>query len=179
MTPLVKLAVGACIVIGVTTYMAYVGASASWQYYVTADECLAHAEKFAGSRLRVSGVVQPGSLQVSPQRTEAKFRLQGQTGTLHVICAGPLPDNLDEAMEVVVEGRYEDGGLIRGDKLLTRCASKYESGSTPGEEPQARNRSRKGRYFSWKLRGSGTFFGVAVSASGCECPPKNEPAPGA
>jgi cytochrome c-type biogenesis protein CcmE len=53
--------------------------------------------------------------------------VQGQTGTLAVICAGPLPDNLAEALEVVVEGRLDAGGMVRGDKVLTRCASKYEA----------------------------------------------------
>jgi len=39
--------------------------------------------------------------------------------------------------------------------------------------------SREERRFPWKLRGSGTFFGVNVSASGYEFLPKNEPDPGA
>jgi len=40
------------------------------------------------------------------------------------------------------------------------------------------NRSREDRCFPWTLTGSGTFFGVNVSASRYEFPPKNEPAPG-
>jgi len=30
-------------------------------------------------------------------------------------------------MEVVVEGTLETSGTLRGDKLMTRCASKYEA----------------------------------------------------
>ena len=40
---------------------------------------------------------------------------------------GPLPDNLAEEMEVVVEGSLEPSGCLRGDRVLTRCASKYAS----------------------------------------------------
>lgn len=127
MSPSIKLAWGASIVVGVTTYMAYVGASASWQYYVTADECVARAEQLSGNRVRVSGGVAAGSLHVAADRSQASFDLQGATSKLKVIGTGLLPDNLAENMDVVVEGRLEAGGLLRGDKLLTRCASKYES----------------------------------------------------
>jgi len=126
MTPGVKLALGAGVVVGVTSYMAYVGASASWQYYLTADECVARAEQLADRRVRVSGGVAVGSLQVAADRSQASFALQGATARLRVVCSGPLPDNLAEKTEVVVEGRLEPSGVLRGDKLLTRCASKYE-----------------------------------------------------
>ncbi len=42
-------------------------------------------------------------------------------------CSGRLPDNLAEGMEVVVEGRFEPSGVLSGDTVLTRCASKYEA----------------------------------------------------
>ena len=110
----------------VTGYMAYVGASSSWKYYVTADECLADMTRFEGVRVHVSGGVAPGTLRISPEGNRASFSLLGQTGTLEVRYEGPLPDNLAQAMDVVVEGRCESGGTIRADKVLTRCASKYE-----------------------------------------------------
>jgi cytochrome c-type biogenesis protein CcmE len=130
----VKLAIGAAVVAGVTSYMAYVGAASSWKYYVTAEECLADQSKFVGSRVRVSGAIALGSLKVAADGSQANFSLAGKDGLLPVVCTGLLPDNLDEEMEVVVEGRLDTGGVLRGDKLLTRCASKYESeqtGTTP------------------------------------------------
>jgi len=136
MRPSVKLALGAGIVVGVTSYMAYVGASASWQYYVTADECVVRADQLADRAVRVSGLVAAGSLQVAADRSQASFDLQGVTNRLPVVCTGPLPDNLAEKIDVVAEGRLEAGGLLRADKLLTRCASKYES-----REPNAKGGS--------------------------------------
>ena len=132
MSPSVKLALGASVVVAVTSYMAYIGASASWQYYVTADECLARATQLEGHRVRVSGGVALGSLQIAGDRSQAKFCLQDATGMLDVVCTGPLPDNLAENMDVVVEGRLEPGVQLRGDKLLTRCASKYEPDESGG-----------------------------------------------
>ena len=137
-----KLALLAMVVVGVTVYMAFVGASTSWQYYLSVDQCLAEAKQLSGSRLRVSGKVVEGSLQVSADRARASFSLEGSDDDLQVVCSGPLPDNLAEGIEVVVEGQLESSGLLRGHKLLTRCASKYESDG-PVDTHTARSPSRK------------------------------------
>ena len=126
----IKLATGSVVIVGMTLYMAYVGASASWQYYATTDECLTQMSELAGCRVRVSGRVSPGTLQVTADRSEAEFALEGSSGRLAVICQGPLPDDLTEEKEVVVEGLLGRDRVLRGDKLLTRCASKYEATET-------------------------------------------------
>jgi cytochrome c-type biogenesis protein CcmE len=126
MTPTAKLAFGIGIVVAVTIYMAYAGASTSWRYYVTVDECVARHVELTGSRLRVSGWVVAGSLQVSSERSCAAFVLRGTRNRLNVTAAGPLPDNLEEGAEVVVEGTLTLDGVVRAEKVLTKCASKYE-----------------------------------------------------
>lgn len=40
-----KMAIGGAIVASATIFMAYRGASASWQYYLTADECVAEVHR--------------------------------------------------------------------------------------------------------------------------------------
>ena len=122
-----KLAIGGLIVVGITTYMAYLGASSSWQYYLTADECLDDASKLFGERLRVNGKIVANSLQIAADRKQAVFSLEGHEADLPVVCSGPLPDNLAENIDVVVEGSLDETGVLRGDKLLTRCASKYDA----------------------------------------------------
>ncbi len=75
----------------------------------------------------------PGSLVIAPDRQEARFSLSEEGSKLPVVCTGPLPDDLSPAktMEVVVEGRMEDAVrwhvLHGGDKLITKCASKYSA----------------------------------------------------
>jgi cytochrome c-type biogenesis protein CcmE len=122
-----RLAVGATVVIVVTAYMAFVGGSSSWQYYVTVDECLTNSPELLNNRLRVSGKIVQNSLFVNRDRGEATFLLEGTGGNLSVKYQGLLPDNLAEQREVVVEGQLEDKTTLRGDKVLTRCASKYSS----------------------------------------------------
>jgi cytochrome c-type biogenesis protein CcmE len=126
-----RLAIGGVLIAGVTAYAAYLGASASWQYYLTVDECMANAPSLAGQRIRVSGKVSPGTLRVAADRKQADFSLQGAAAKLTVVCSGALPANLAEDIEVVVEGRLDDSGTLRGDKLLTRCAGKYTAKAPP------------------------------------------------
>ncbi len=81
----------------------------------------------AEHRLRVNGKVAGGSLQIAPDRRQADFVLQGAKGSLAVTFSGSIPDNLAENMDVVVEGRFENETQFHADKILTRCASKYQS----------------------------------------------------
>src|SRR5208283_5186686 len=124
-----KLAIAGIVVAGVTAYMAYLGASSSWQYYMTVQECVENAPQVAGQRIRVSGTIVPGTLVIAPDRQEARFSLSEAGSNLPVVCAGPLPDDLSptKSMEVVVEGRLEGSCTLHGDKLITRCASKYSA----------------------------------------------------
>jgi cytochrome c-type biogenesis protein CcmE len=126
------LAILAVLAAGLAGYLAYLGASASWQYYLTVDECMAGGVD-PGDRVRVSGKIVDGSLRTNDDRSEAQFLLEGTQANLPVICGGPLPDNLAENREVVVEGQIEPSGRLRGEKVLTRCESKYRSeGSSDG-----------------------------------------------
>src|SRR5271157_40247 len=105
-----KLMIAGFVVAGATAYMAYLGASSSWQYYMTVKECVDNASQVAGQRIRVSGTIVPGSLEIATDRQEARFSLSEEGSQLPVVCKGPLPDDLSPAktMDVVVEGRMED-----------------------------------------------------------------------
>ncbi len=122
-----KMVIGGFLAAGLTAYMAYRGASASWQYYLTADECLAESASLVGHRLRVSGRIAAGTLAMDKNRTQASFTLEGTRTSLKVVCQGPLPDHLAAGIAVLVEGRIDEAGLLHGQKVLTRCASKYQS----------------------------------------------------
>jgi cytochrome c-type biogenesis protein CcmE len=120
-----KLALGAVVTSGAVAYLAYLGASSSWQYYLLVDECVSQADQVRGKRLRVSGQVEPGTLSITADRRGASFVLKGAEHRLPVVHQGPLPDNLATGIDVVVEGVLLDGGSLRSEKIVTRCASKY------------------------------------------------------
>ena len=127
MNPVSKLYVGGVVVILASTYLAYLGASSSWQFYVTVDELVADIESFYEHRIRVSGRVAPASLRVASNRSQGAFLLEGTQSAVEVEFTGPVADNLAEGVDVVVEGQMRKAGIVQGDKVLTRCASKYAS----------------------------------------------------
>jgi cytochrome c-type biogenesis protein CcmE len=136
-----KLALAAAVIACVTVSMAFVGARSSWQYYLTVEECQADGPSLLGKRIRVNGTIVPASLKITEGRKAAAFTLAGTGPGLAVVCAGPLPDNLAEGIQVVVEGELQRPGSLQGERVLTRCASKYRSegsGPPPGGHGSAR-----------------------------------------
>jgi cytochrome c-type biogenesis protein CcmE len=134
-----KLALVSVLVACAIIYLAYLGAAESWRYYLTVDECLKDASLQPVNHLRVNGKVADGSLQIAADRRQAAFTLRGSHESLAVTYVGPIPDNLAENMEVVVEGRLENQAKFHADKVLTRCASKYQSQNTstsPASSPK-------------------------------------------
>ena len=125
MTSGTRLAIGGLLIATATTYMGYLGASSSWQYYLTVDEFLREAPALGGLRLRVSGTIANDSLLIPADRNRATFWLEGTSKNLMVALRGSPPDNLAEKMEVVVEGRIVDSSYLQAERVLTRCASKY------------------------------------------------------
>ena len=88
----------------------------------------------AGCPLRISGRIAAGTLAVADDRAQASFALEAGGKSLKVVYAGPLPENLAEGMAVLVEGRLDDARLFHGEKVLTRCASKYESAAVGADQ---------------------------------------------
>ena len=125
MSPGLKLTAGALLLAAAIGYLAFLGAASSWQYYLSVDEAVADATNIEGKRIRVSGRVAVGSLTIVDDRRQATFDLAGTLHTLHATCRCTLPDNLAEGIDVVVEGTIQ-ADEIHGDKVITRCASKYQ-----------------------------------------------------
>lgn len=129
MTTGVKLSLGAVLIAAAIGYLAYCGATSSWQYYLSVDEAVGGSFELRGKQVRVSGRVLPGSLVVEADRRQANFTLQGDQLSISAVCHCFVPDNLAEGIDVVVEGQLQSDG-IEGQKVITRCASKYQAKST-------------------------------------------------
>ena len=101
-------------------------------YYMTVDEFVEHEEKYLGKRLKLAGHVVTGSLQVDGQ--VHRFSIENQGAQMAVIYTGFPPDTFVEGVDVVVEGRTEDGDVFVAHTLMAKCASKYEVGDIPNSE---------------------------------------------
>ncbi len=130
MTSGIKLIIGAILASGAIGYLAYSGATSSWQYYLSVDEAVGQSADLVGKQVRVSGRVSPGSLKIAGDRRAVTFELRGDRLAMQATCHCFLPDNLAENIDVVVEGTLEANG-IAGRKVITRCASKYQPKQSP------------------------------------------------
>lgn len=79
--------------------------------------------------VKVTGKVQPGTLDYDPHAPLITFAVQGPEGTtVDVRYRGIKPDAMREGGHVILEGTYRpERGRLRAHTLLAKCPSRYES----------------------------------------------------
>ena len=104
-------------------------------YYYSPTEFHADPAK-QKDRLKLKGLIQPGSVKMSPNRLDVWFNVQDEkdpSKTVPVHYQGAVPDAFQEGLQVVVDGRMDGQGTFQGRELIVKCPSKYESkGKGPG-----------------------------------------------
>ena len=88
-----------------------------------------------GQRLRVGGMVMPGSVQRDPNSLKVTFTIYDAEGSVDVSYEGILPDLFREGQGVVVQGELEKGNHILAKEVL----AKHDENYTPPEVPGAGN----------------------------------------
>lgn len=98
-----------------------------------------------GQRLRVGGMVLPGSVERDAQTLRVSFSIYDAQGVVDVTYEGILPDLFREGQGVVVQGELTPGNRILAREVL----AKHDENYTPPEiktamaRPDAENRSGK------------------------------------
>ena len=69
-----RLMAGGLLAAAAIGYLAYLGGTSSWQYYLSVDEAIAHKNDLSGKRVRVSGRIVAGSLTIGEDRRNATYR---------------------------------------------------------------------------------------------------------
>ena len=77
----------------------------------------------AGSRIRLGGLVQPGSLE--RKNIDAVFDVTDGKNVIRVNYRGILPDLFREGQGVVAEGQLIDGTSFRADNVLAKHDENY------------------------------------------------------
>jgi cytochrome c-type biogenesis protein CcmE len=121
---------GLIVVVGLAVILLNVFQSYSIYYY-TVDELKSQGEKIYGEQIRVTGKVADGSADYDVEKRLLTFAItdgntNGAVGSLPMTYEGIRPNNFDEGIEVVVEGKYGATGVFTADQIITKCPSKYE-----------------------------------------------------
>lgn len=122
-----KITVGIVVIVAAIAYFAVAGFQEGKAYYRTIDELEQLGPSAQGKRLRVAGIVKPGSIE--RRGKDLEFVLQQDALTLAVAYTGsaPVPDTFKDGAEAVVEGARRPDGTFEADHIQAKCASKYES----------------------------------------------------
>lgn len=98
-------------------------------FYMTVDELANSDGQYFGRRLKLAGyVLEEGFVQ---ERNRYEFLVAHEGHSIRVVYEGIAPDTFVPGVDVIVEGRTEDGNLFVADHLMAKCASKYEPGEAP------------------------------------------------
>jgi cytochrome c-type biogenesis protein CcmE len=118
---------GAAIAVIVLTlsYLAYTGTKESSSYYKTIPEIRAMGDSAYGMRLRVAGIVVPGSIK--RHGTTVEFLLSENENRIPVTYQGTEapPDTFKDSSQALAEGQLGHDGVFHATELQAKCASKY------------------------------------------------------
>jgi len=103
------------------------GLKKSWIYYMTLDELTQKVQMVDGKKVKVSGVVVPGTIEKNGK--EVNFLMEENGARVSVRFEGrTLPEAFGESVPVIAEGVYDSNkNLLVAYSLLTKCPSKYEA----------------------------------------------------
>jgi len=104
------------------------------EYYKHVDEALAAQTRLAGKRLRVHGNVVDGSLMHQAGTLDYHFVMESKSprdhATMTVDFHGIPPDLFKPGAEVIAAGVLNSDGMLKSDRIETKCPSKYETQAT-------------------------------------------------
>lgn len=78
-----------------------------------------------GQRLRIGGMVKPGSVRRDSQSLQVQFTVYDAEGSVDVTYQGMLPDLFREGQGVVAQGILESENRIAAKEVLARHDEKY------------------------------------------------------
>ena len=102
-----------------------------------------------GTRMRIGGLVKPGSLQRG-DNLQVRFAVTDGRTDISVRYQGIVPDLFREGQGVVAEGRLESGRLLAADTVLAKHDERY----MPREVVDALKKS--GRWQEGEVKSSGS-----------------------
>ena len=127
-----KFAIGSVVIILTLSYLAYSGYQESKTYYRTVPELYSMKEEVYDLPLQVSGDVIPGSIKRDGKIVTFTIGEASQTLQVKYVGKDPLPDTLIDRATAMATGRLGRDGVFVADKMLAKCASKYEKEAAAG-----------------------------------------------
>ncbi len=122
-----KFIMGFFLIVVPLTWLAVAGFEEGKAYYLTVSELEEYGAKAVGMRLKVAGLVVPGS--IARRDGGVHFQLQEEGAMVDVVYVGrdPIPDTFTDEAQAVAEGILTEDGVFQAKHIQAKCASKYEA----------------------------------------------------
>ena len=125
-----KFVVGALLIVGSVGYLMASGVKQTGQYFLTPTELsqkIAVDPSFYNVGMKVGAHVVRGSVAKDIATQTLSFQVTDASARYPVVFHGLPPDTFTDSVEVVVEGRLQQDGVIHATNVLAKCGSRYES----------------------------------------------------
>lgn len=106
-------------------YLAIGSFSDSLVYFYTPAEVVKLPADFHSRKIRVGGMVEKGSLRVTPKSLKIDFRLTDGETTIPVAFEGVPPDLFKDGQGAVVEGNWSGDGVFRANFIMAKHSEDY------------------------------------------------------
>jgi cytochrome c-type biogenesis protein CcmE len=127
----VKLTIGAAVVVAAIAYLMFAGTTASTAYFLTVPELQQRAATLQGESVRVAGKVTDDPIQWDIRTLSLAFLIGEGQVRIPVHYRGVKPDMFQAGVDVIVEGRIGQDGVLIASHLMTSCPSKYQADKRP------------------------------------------------
>lgn len=116
--------------LGIATALVMYALRANIDLFYTPSEIIdgkgeARLKPAPGQRLRVGGMLMPGSVKRDPHTLKVSFQLYDNSGVINISYEGILPDLFREGQGVVAQGVLEDSHHVRAKEVLAKHDEKY------------------------------------------------------
>ncbi len=131
-----KFLIGAVVIVAAVSFLMIEGVKQTGVYFLTPTELRAKTSAdptFYDVGIKVGAKVIPGTIVRSADHRQIDFRISDGTTEYPVTYRGTVPDTFTDAsdIEVVVEGRLQQDGVLYATDVLAKCGSRYEAVPTP------------------------------------------------
>ncbi|MEX0691047.1 MAG: cytochrome c maturation protein CcmE [Gemmatimonadales bacterium] len=125
-----KVFLAGIVVIGAVGWLMATGISETGVYFLTPSELAQRVEadpSFRNIGVKMGANVVRGTITREVATQTITFRVTDGQTEWPVVYRGLAPDTFTDDVEVVVEGRLDDGGVFQATTLLAKCGSRYEA----------------------------------------------------
>ncbi|MGI6679248.1 MAG: cytochrome c maturation protein CcmE [Dehalobacterium sp.] len=129
MTVQKKILISSVIVIGAISFLIISGFS-NVKVHVALEELIKSGAEYQETYVQTEGRVQGDSIEWDASQVELTFVVTGlkdSTQMMPVLYNKSMPDNFQDATEVLVGGYYTGDGVFQAEEMITKCPSKYEA----------------------------------------------------